>query len=567
MMEFNSMPIEVHLEIFSHLPVYEIKEIRRVCKQWNHLINCEFRFKQLSCYQSNHLSVCNFNFRSIRSFLDCTNAHAKFSRVKHLDAGLYPNYADLENAFDFLNWFRSVEELSFTYSLYALRRMDRAEIQKKAFVLSLAHLKKAKIWLYWQDVESKFSVLLDLPSLLYLQIRSWKGVTLKHTEKLRILKVNRLFNEGPDYSKFISLSNIYTGGEDLRSISARFIKNLPSLRELHLDYNSYYHSDRRSVAASSKATARIFYYLFEFTLNQINSEDQQFPSSFYRPDEATTEFIVGNLHQSLDNNSFVTSINYNSMARALDDTEMFIVVPQKFPWISHIRIHGAVADVNRLLKFIKHIPIRSLKFEGTPLPQRFFEKLAVNGSSIQSLWFHTQPTMDILTGDFDFVFKLNNIKYFSIDGCSLPLNFVVRLLRDLKGIEGVSFYQPRIYEFRLSQWEDKWEIELKVYNENNEDNEDGENEENEEDEDDRVGYLPFWYRFSAEKLLEMMATIARTQKADGFMCPRKLSVLLGVHKLKLEEETNRFMMRKYIYDHTHSICLSEEQMRLFNFGR
>ena len=551
-MEFNSLPLEVHLEIFSYLPVRKVMEIRRVCKQWNRLIDAEFRFKRLRCCQSKYLSSYDFNFISTRSFLDYLNAEPnKFSRVKYLDASLKLNNAKPEDAFDFLNWFRSVEELTFTCYLYAFSRRDRREIEKKTFVLSLKRLKKAKIWLYLEALDSKYSVLLDLPSLLHLQINSWKDVTLKQPEKLKTLATNGLFEGGPDYSKFASLSNIYTGQKDLRSISARFIESLPSLKELHLDHG--FCSFRLSAAPSSKTTARIFYFGFEICLNQINSEDQQFPSNFYGPDEATTEFIVGNLHQSLDNNSFIEGIHFNPIARALDDTGLFMVVPQKFPKISHIRINGAVADANRLLKFINHLSISSLAFEGTPLPQWFFEKLTVNGLSIRSLRFHTEPTMDILSGGLDFVFKLNNIEYFTIYPCLLPLNFVARLLRELKWIRNLCFRQPGTYYFRVSKRRQMWEVALIVYGV--------------DDEDNIARDLRFFGRFSDEEVRKLMTTLASRLKADESVCPRKLFVLLRLHQLQLEEETARFMMRKYIYDHTYSICLSEQQMRLFNLRR
>ena len=582
-MEFNSLPLEVHLEIFAYLSVREVMKVRRVCKQWNRLTN-EVRFKRLSCLQKKigeRLTWHDFNFPSIRSFLDYANVCPKFSQLKYLDASLYPNYDQLEDAFDFLNSFRSLEHVRFSCSIDYPWEIDGEELEKKTFVVNLDNLRKAEFCIYFQPTwrdgnriepnweDSKVSVLLDLPSLLKLTVGSWKNLTLKYPEKLRALCIYGLFTGGPDYSKFTSLSNIYTKGEDLRSISARFIESLPSLRELHLDYG--WESNRRSVLPFSKATARIqiFYYGFEISLNQINLEGQQFPSSFYGPNEETTEFIVRNLHQSVDNNSFISGISYNPMARALDDTEMFIVVPQKFPKISDLRIHGDVADANRLLKFINRLQIGHLEFERASLPQWFFEKLAANGSFIRTLWFSTEPTMDILSDHFNFVFKMKNLRSFILDNCSLSLNFVVRLLKEQKSIGQICFNNPGIYWFLMELQDHMWEINLDVYGElvgrNEDERVNAEGDNGEEVDEDKPLY--FRHKFSSEEVTELMDTLASRLNTDEGMCPRELLIQLRLHQLQIEEQTGRFWIRKYIYDHTHSICLTLEQMRQFNLLR
>ena len=574
-MEFNSLPLDVHLEIFSYLSVREVMSIRRVCKQWNCLIN-EVRFKRLSCYQLRYGQVPSwhdFSFRSIRSFLDYANADAKFNQLKYLNASLCPNYAQLEDAFDFLNSFRSLEDVRFSCFMGYPWEINREEIEKKTLVLNLDRLKKADIYLAWQLnnlreatwEHSKVSVLLDLPSLLELTVNSWKGFTLKYPEKLKTLANFGLFKQDQDYSKFTSLSSIYTIESDLRSISVSFIEKLPSLKELHL--GGWHGSNRRSVLPSSKATARIFYYDFEISLNQINQinlDERQFPASFLSSREETTEFIARNLHQSLDNNSNVTGIDYNAMSRALDDTEMFIVVPQKFPKISRLYISGAVADANRLLKFINHLSISYLEFERASLPQWFFEKLAASGSFIQTLWFRSEPTMDILSGDFEFLFKFANLRSFVLQTRPLALNFIIRLFKELK-IRHVSFNHPGTYGFSMVLRDHMWKINSSVYGElaGGNDDEGVIEGDHDEDDEDEGNSLNFWHKFPAEDTPKLMGAFTSLQKADGVVCPREL--LFRLQQLKLEGETSRFMMRKYIYDHTHSICLTLEQMmRLFN---
>lgn len=87
MMEFNSLPREIHLEIFTYLPFEDVMKIRRTCKQWNRLVNSELKFKRLL-----------YRHRP-RSFLV-----EQPPEVQYLKAFLRANYAQ-SDAFDFLNSF------------------------------------------------------------------------------------------------------------------------------------------------------------------------------------------------------------------------------------------------------------------------------------------------------------------------------------------------------------------------------------------------------------------------------------------------------------------------------
>ena len=54
-------------------------------------------------------------------------------------------------------------------------------------------------------------------------------------------------------------------------------------------------------------------------------------------------------------------------------------------------------------------------------------------------------------------------------------------------------------------------------------------------------------------------------QADGFVCPKKLQVLL--RHIDIELRNTVFMMRKYVYEQRHSIWLSKEQLSLLNCFR
>ena len=551
-MEFNSLPLDVHLEIFSYLSVSDVRKIRQVCKQWNGLINGKFKFKRLRCQEVEDYKTItyyfefDFYFLSTRSFLDYASANPKFQSVKYLLADLYPIFAELEVAFDFLNSFTSLENVKFVCTIQYIPLLNPREVERKTLIVSLNRLVKANISFERESLTSKVGVVLDLPSLLYLAVDSLENVKVGHPEKLRTLAIGGLFRGDPNYSEFTSLIKICSVTDDVRSISTSFIKRLPSLREIHFDFYSFClwlkikdHHLLEPPPSFLKATPRIFYFGFEISLNQMYSEGEQLPAVLCS-DEASTRFVSRNLDRSIDNNPLVWSIDYNRMANELDDTELLGVMPRKFPEIRHLQVSGTVAEPDRLLKFIGQFKVLYIDLEGASLPPSFFQKLAENGPFIRQLVIKSDPTMSILSGDFDFAFELKSLHEINLEDCPLSLNFVARLLSELKSIRKVGLAQPRDYGFSLSLWDYGPSICLFVN-----------------------GSGLFSQKTSREEAPELINTWRSRLKTGGIVCPKELQILL--RHLELERQTQLFMMRKCLYDHTHSICLSKEQVRLLNF--
>ena len=280
-------------------------------------------------------------------------------------------------------------------------------------------------------------------------------VEIKHPQKLRFLATDGLFNGTLDYSKFTSLEKISTVCVDLRSISAGFIEKLPSLRELHFDLPYYYSGfeDHHLLepSLSSQATARIFHYGFEISLDQINRR-RELPRYYnlnFDPTVFATEYIIRNRYNSIENNPSVGSILYNQLASELDDSEMFSLIPQKFPKIRRLHLTGSIADECRLLKFMGQFKITVLSFERTALSQSFFKKLVENHTFIQTLSIKLEPTMSILSGDFDFILQLKNLNYIYLRDCPLSLNIVARVLQELKQLRQILFEQLGQFRFYL----------------------------------------------------------------------------------------------------------------------
>lgn len=555
-MEFNSLPVEVHLKIFSHLSAREVMKVRRVCKQWNRLINAEVKFKQLVCGQylgsrgfggfEKFGDRVDFIFSSTRSFGDYVRVDHKFSRVKCLEARLGAKYTQLQEAFDFLNAFRSLEDLRLCFNVLGLHhRINLEAIEKKQFTLKLDHVKEADLFILWNSLESKVNVLLDMPNLVYLAVFTLKGLTVGHPKKLKTFATEMLFPAVPDYSQFTGLRTICTRASDVRSISVGFIEKLPKLNTIHLDGTKYTEYSPPIPAYSSKAGPRILFLGFEISLNQILLEGDRLPHHAREPTEDFTRFIARNLQRSLDGNPYIPSVDYNTIAEELDDTEMFGLLFQKLPNIRHIRIAGTVADESRLLKFIDKFQVDHLQLERASLSPDFFEKSTKSSLSIKKLEIRTEPTMCILSGDFDFIFKLKNLVDLHFEDCSLPLSFVAKLLRELKSLEYVKFLQVGSYEFFLNRSQkvrkytyDPESIFLKA---------------------DGQRYF-FKGKICPKKTVDYLNELSNRLKADGFVSPPELLVLL--HQLRLEGQTNRFMMRKLFNEPSIYLPLQMHQLNL-----
>ena len=547
-MQLTWLPPEVHLEIFFYLSVRDVMRIRQVCKLWNGLINCKFKLKQLRCYQivnsENGDDKYDFYFKSMKSFLVYTRTDQKLSKVNYLNADLIPKHAELDNAFEFLNSFKFLKETRFHCYLFSPSEDNPEEVQKR-FVVSLHRLEKASFRFDFGSSEATCSVLLDLPNLLCVDLDSMSAITLEQPQKLRTLVVQGLFRNGLDYSKFTSLMEIYSNGSDVRSVSANFIEKLPNLRELHLiTFARLPEHYRLPEPSFGKAKPKIFFFGFEISINQINLEGETFPSSLsvHEPSEEAEHsslFIARNLLRSIDNNAEVDGLDYNVIAGELNDEQMFGVMPQKFTKISHLQISGNVVDENRLLKFIEQFKIPSCFFEGTALSPHFFERFAEKNPLISNLVIRSEPEMNILSGDFNFVFKCKNLTWIHLEDCSLSLNFVVRAFEELSSIKGVTINQPENFNFSIDRYTSEDFISVNI-----------------------VGFGYLRHQNPAEETPEFLNALKNRLNVDGSVCPKEIQIM--IRHLDIEKQNALFWMRKYIYDQRHSICLSQEQMGLLN---
>ena len=551
-MMFNLLPLEIHLAIFSHLSLRKLMRIRQVCKQWKYVIDSEIKCKLLRCSQTHSFEnddetsdSYDFQFQSPKRFLHQTGH--KISKVKYLFAFMRPSYDGLQDVFDFLNSFKSLEETQFICMVSSVPEDRLEDVRGKTFAVNLDRLEKALIRIDFMP--SQTSVVLNLPNLLILSIKHLKSFTILHPAKLRILSVYPLFWqlwEGMDYSKFTSLTKIYTASDEVNSIPADFPKSLPSLSELHFDeynhvqFGENYHPDLPGRSYTPfNGNVKIFYFGFHVCLSQIRPEGEQFPCLFsiFNPSEETSRFFIRNLYWSIDNNPHIKGIHYNPIANELSDTEMFEVMLKKFPKINTLKIRN-VAEETRLLKFIDRFKFENLIFERTLVSGSFFEKLTENGSFIRTVKLKTERTMNILAGDLDFIFRFESLSYVSFLGCPLSLNFVARLLKEFNSKCSIGFSQPGNYKFHLGVSGGREGIELWVHRSR--------------------CFKTFIYKISGDEVLWLVNELKSWFNTDGHVCPRELQNLL--RHLEFEKENTLFWMRKCLYDYRHSICLSEEQI-------
>lgn len=555
-MEFNFLQPGIQLKIFSHLSVCEVMKSRLVCRQWASLINSEFKFKQLRCMQLSclrkWLTVNDFYLKStrcVKSLLDFLSNDAKFSRVKFLFVTLSVKYDEVANVYDLLNSFKCLEELKFRCEIHDAKSYNPDELQKKQFFVSLDRLKTASISF---EQNLKISVVLNLPSLLHLNIDSLRETTIGHPQKLRTLSTRNVFDQEPvmNYTQFTSLTIIYTEATHVRSIRIGFFDNIPNLQELHFTHSYFipcYSVLKLNLPEATEGTAklRIYYLGFELALNQIHRmilQGDHFPEAFARYDsgEMSTTFAIQNLHRSIDNNPYIESIggyiHCGELIRQLDDARVSEALFQKkFSKVFHLRLNGNV-DGHRILNFIDKLKIKELSLERCDLSQPFFQKLAKIQPSIMQLTIRPELTTnyDIVSEytdlALDFVCKLRHLHCLYFFDCRLPLTLLTSLVKAKKFIPFIQFKDFHVFS------KGKTIDSLECFSLGN-------------------------YQIPGN-VLSFLDALRREFEPGEFLCYKKLWHLLN--HLKFEKESHLFMMRKEIYDQTHSICLSKEQARWLN---
>ena len=444
-MEFNLLPPEIQLKIFSSLRIREVMRIRLVCKQWADLLNSQIKFKRMTCYQLDKPKVCHsgydFYFASTVSFGEYASKDSKLSQVKFLTASLIMKFSELANAFDLLNSFKSLEKLDFNCFLRA-DSLDPAI--KKTFTVSLDRLEKVKYFdICSLDRNTNVRIVLDLPRLFHLQVESLKPFDIVFPKNIRTLSTNRLFVGNVDYSQFTGLTKIFANPKEAPSISASFFERIPTLQELHLDEDRGLKTIFRDLNVTKelpespsfgKAKPRIFYYGFELTVKQLIDQMSlgQFQFQAMESNQNFTKFVTKNLHQSVDKNELVFWLHYDTLAEELDDTAMFGSLFQKISKINLLYISDNVADGSRLLKFLTKFQPQNIFFERASLPQPFFRKLGQDGSFIRTLLIKSKVTIKNLAEDLDFILGLTGLHTICFENCPFSLNFVIRALKGLK---------------------------------------------------------------------------------------------------------------------------------------
>lgn len=277
-----------------------------------------------------------------------------------------------------------------------------------------------------------------------------------------------------------------------------------------------------------RTSPRIFYLGFE--MDQIDF-GKFFSHHFCAADKRSSQFIVQNLHRSVDNNPNVFSIYYNAIAGELNDFELFEIMSQKFPKICRPDLSGNVADEKRLLKFMEKFKIKDLTFVKTSLSQPLFEKLAENSlfiRNIQRIRIDPETITSILPDDFDFVLKFKHLISLSIVNCPLSLNFVARLLEQLESIQSIEFWQLD-HEFSLSL--DSISIRSR-----------------------HPEFSYFKKKIHEKSALQLVNDLKSRLKPGEIVCPKELQIQL--RRIEFENQTYLSLMKKCICEQTNSICLS-----------
>lgn len=372
--------------IFQLLPVRDTLRLKRVSKNWNHLLNC-LRQRSLTVFdqQPDTISFGFYPIPDTADSLECrdenrlliTPLSPMFRSIKKLKTRFYS--MTLVEMSKFYNQFGELEELSCSH-YYNVGH---------PIILNLQRLRKLSIKHY-----SRFD--LRTPHLTELKIFNFRHCLLYYPNKLRRLKAYFYNGAKIDFGKFTNLELLIVNNDNWWFITNQFLSTMKNLKELH--FTTYGFVDRKTLASNfsyRRNGLKLFQFGFDIDQNlAILEEDVE---DFSKKDESN--FIVRNFEKTAEAVHHRFEVDYNELARnGLDGR-----ITAKFRKLTIVKASGPV-DEDALLEFLIKARPRTFRFEDDLMSQRFLNRFALQCQSIRRIELKNS-NVDITGPEFEFVFK------------------------------------------------------------------------------------------------------------------------------------------------------------------
>lgn len=434
----DSLPPELHLMIFSLLPVSDAIRLRLVSKQWNRLLNSMKR-RSLAVFDQDPDGHCEIVCDEHRvdewnldpaDSIECRDENLlltaelppMFRSVRKLTTHFYSE--TILSMSRFYNRFEELEELTCFHNGF-----HNGYNQEMKIILNLPRLNKLIVR---EEDLSCFD--LRTPRLVHLKVPGLSACDLYYPDRLRSVEAYLFDHRRVDFTKFTNLELLIVNGRDWTFITDQFLSNLKSLKELHFCAHNL----------PSRETMNLRYrrrdlklYLYGFDLERpLEIIDEKFPHGS-RVDE--TRVIVRNYEKTAETVYWEVIVEYNELTRTGLNPNFFT----KFPRLEGVVVGGQVADEDALLEFLLKARPKVFTMENHLLSANFRDRLALQCDSIQMMQMVNLKNIDSSQFEhLEFLVKMRSLTKIEIlhpETWTPGLDFLVRLFENCERLTEIYF--------------------------------------------------------------------------------------------------------------------------------
>ena len=414
----NKLPPELQLTIFRYLPVKDTIRLQIVCKRWRELFNC-LRHESLNLFDKNNYEGGLYHLKPFESndlielneelLLRSPKLRPMLSNIKKLTAYFYSD--SIVDLSQFYNQFTKLEELECYHHTNLIKKI----------ILNLPNLTKLIISNYLDCANYE----LDLPSLTFIKVSKLSSCELHYPERLKRIDSNLFDYDRIDFTKFTNLEFLNITGEEWQLITNSLLETLAKLKCVHFLADTFLSRETLNSNFNYRRNDLNF-YLFGFDIDkdvQINEEDEDFT----RSETNTSKFIIRNYEKTADTVYYEFKIDYNELIKTNGLPKGFL---KKFPKLSLVKTIDRLENEDALLDFLKSTQPDAFFIENQLLSQSFLNQLAFQCTFIKKLHLKNLNSTNILSKDFDFIFKMTNLNEINI-WQEIAIGFLIKAFENL----------------------------------------------------------------------------------------------------------------------------------------
>ena len=440
----DDLPPEMIRAVFEHLHPKDLAACSMVNRRW-HAIYANFKLHRLVV----------IDFDPVREVRKWYNSNQPILEAERCDPAMALRLAEQPLLSDFKHL---VLCGSFEYDLNMLNRFQQlVHLEIGIDLVGKVHLKLPRLRVlafHRENMNCALSIGCPELSTLSYYARYTDLLDVKQPETIKSLETNLVDPECLD--QFESVECLVTN--QFRAINQATLLSLPKLRELRYirDIDGLVLLFHNEVGTIDRVKRTVGEFMDE--AKKLRGNDFRFTFSGFQLTNVNVDLIDFGVHVDINDSewvcneyvylknyhliepgalSFVLRIDYTSLLRNAAG-EFPSCFSQKFTGIVEVQVHGAVADADHLLWFLKSLKfLRVLGFTGdAKLSQEFYNRLPAAARSLVSLRLEGSPKE--LHLNFDFILEFPRMPNLVIQP-PLSLKSFVSLIRSSAKLVNPSF--------------------------------------------------------------------------------------------------------------------------------